>query len=58
MQPQEFIRSWRIRVSGFGLVPAETLQLDVALCLEGGQPDQELAQNILQELLHLFRTQK
>lgn len=36
------------------LLPAETLQSYVALCLEGGHPHQELAQNILLELLHLL----
>lgn len=39
------------------LLPAETLQPYVALCLEGGHPHQELAQNILLELLHLLRGQ-
>lgn len=39
------------------LVPAETLQLDMALCLESGHPHQELTQNILLELLHLLRGQ-
>lgn len=39
------------------LLPAETLQSYVALRLEGGHPHQELAQNILLELLHLLRGQ-
>lgn len=36
------------------LVPAKTLQSGVALCLESRHPHQELAQNILLELLHLL----
>lgn len=36
------------------LLPAETLQSNVALCLESGHPHQELAQNVLLELLCLL----
>lgn len=36
------------------LVPAETLQSGVALCLESRHLHQELAQNILLELLYLL----
>lgn len=36
------------------LLPAETLQSNMALCLQSGHPHQELAQNILLELLHLL----
>lgn len=39
------------------LVPAETLQSGVALRLESRHPHQELAQNILLELLYHLRGQ-
>lgn len=39
------------------LVPAEMLQSGMALCLEARHPHQELAQDILQELLHLLGRQ-